>query len=94
LSEGRVIIAVSSSTFCIAYVLPPPISSPFAHISSIIPQWHPTTSVPDEKWTEDLFNGYFNHKPFDKITLDDFKRVMGPVLMGISKDPRQRTFGG
>jgi hypothetical protein len=72
----------------------PPVSSPLAHISSIIPQWHPTTSVADEKWIEDFFNHHFNNKAFDKITLEDFKRTFGPVLMSISKDPRQRTFGG
>ncbi|KAJ7078001.1 heme peroxidase [Mycena belliarum] len=61
---------------------------------NVLYRWHPTLSAPDEKWTEDVFNGMFKNKPFDQLSVKDFGAAFGRTFSVIDPDPSKRTFGG
>ena len=107
--EAREITAVSNSTCYIAYVLCHPVYDSVCQSDVLNLQWHTTTSVVDEKWTEEVFKKAFG-KPFDQvgdfispavfasltrtqISLDDFGAAAGRVFSQ-SKAPKDREFGG
>ncbi|TFK61201.1 heme peroxidase [Pluteus cervinus] len=60
---------------------------------NILYRWHATTSVADEKWTEDKFKEF--GKAWDQITMNDFIQVFGGEIRGaLATSPKDRTFGG
>ncbi|KAJ6607611.1 heme peroxidase [Mycena sp. CBHHK59/15] len=67
------------------------------HVSvefNVLYRWHPTLSVADQKWTEDIFSNVFKSKPFDQLSVQDFARAFGQTFASIDPEPRKRTFGG
>ncbi|KAJ6487073.1 heme peroxidase [Mycena vitilis] len=61
---------------------------------NVLYRWHPTLSASDEEWTKDVFNDFFNNKPFDQITMQDFGTAFAQTFAKIDPDPSKRTFGG
>ncbi|KAF7326065.1 Heme peroxidase [Mycena kentingensis (nom. inval.)] len=61
---------------------------------NVLYRWHPTLSIEDEKWTEDVFSRAFNNKPFDQLTMQDFGMAFGRMMASVDKDPRKRSFAG
>ncbi|KAJ6585690.1 heme peroxidase [Mycena capillaripes] len=61
---------------------------------NVLYRWHPTLSAADEKWTQNVFNKFFNNKPFDQLTMQDFGSAFGRTFAAIDPDPSKRTFGG
>ncbi|TFK63858.1 heme peroxidase [Pluteus cervinus] len=60
---------------------------------NVLYRWHATTSVADEKWTEDMFKGL--GKAWDQITTKDFVQFFGgEIRAALKKSPKDRTFGG
>ncbi|TFK61199.1 heme peroxidase [Pluteus cervinus] len=60
---------------------------------NVLYRWHATTSVADEKWTEDKFKEF--GKAWDQITMNDFIQVFGGEIRGaLATSPKDRTFGG
>ncbi|TFK51792.1 linoleate diol synthase [Heliocybe sulcata] len=55
-------------------------------------RWHATTSVADEKWTQQIFAKVFPDKSPDKVTPDDFKAV-ARTLQSSQPDCDHWTFG-
>ncbi|EAU90460.2 heme peroxidase [Coprinopsis cinerea okayama7 len=56
-------------------------------------RWHTTTSREDEKWTEGVFSQLFPGKPFEEVTIDDFKTTAHKLLT--NRPPTTEwTFGG
>ncbi|KAJ6476780.1 heme peroxidase [Mycena vitilis] len=61
---------------------------------NVLYRWHPTLSAADERWTKDVFNKFFNNKPFDQITMQDFGAAFAKTFAEVDPDPSKRTFGG
>ncbi|TFK63860.1 heme peroxidase [Pluteus cervinus] len=60
---------------------------------NVLYRWHATTSVADEKWTEDKFKDF--GKTWDQITTNDFVQVFGgEIRTALATSPKDRTFGG
>ncbi|KAK0446778.1 linoleate diol synthase [Armillaria borealis] len=55
-------------------------------------RWHATTSAKDEKWVEKLMGNKFEGKPFDEVTMADFKAV-AKKLSEMDQDLTHWTFG-
>ncbi|KZT06599.1 heme peroxidase [Laetiporus sulphureus 93-53] len=55
-------------------------------------RWHATVSQPDTVWTDNLFKDLFEGKPYDQITVDDFRKAVTKYVMGQSQDVKEWTF--
>ncbi|KAI5117535.1 hypothetical protein M0805_004768 [Coniferiporia weirii] len=67
------------------------------HVSvefNLLYRWHATTAKEDIEWTDELFDGIFQNKPFDQINLNDFRSAAVRVFAQSEPDPKKRTFGG
>ncbi|KAK0488988.1 linoleate diol synthase [Armillaria novae-zelandiae] len=59
---------------------------------TVFTDWHATTSAKDEQWVERLMGDMFEGKPFDEVTVTDFKAV-GKKLSAMDPDLTHWTFG-
>jgi hypothetical protein len=75
--------------FYTEYVLFYPVATWFLKLYR---RWHTTTSVADEKWTQDFFNSKLGVKPLDKIDVQDFAMAFdGAIQAELATPPKDRT---
>jgi hypothetical protein len=56
-------------------------------------RWHSTTSQEDEQWVQSVFRKLFGDKPFDQLTVEDFK-VAAIQAARTRTETSQWTFAG
>ena len=56
-------------------------------------RWHSATSLRDEQWTEDMYQGMFG-KPAAEVPMHELMMGLGKWAAGLDQDPQKRPFAG